>query len=322
MVNNNQNQNYYQTSNLRRKRQPHILTKVVDPNGDKSLLWNSLFGSMCVLEVFDVAICIITLNRQILFKVFIFNIITVITVFIFLLIPAIWAIVGVTQRRLDYNVRKYTFRRRLRQGKEKISKFSHSATEDTIRGTTGILHYDRETGLSDYQLNEAPSWVMTKHPYTGNRGFDLICIPRLVDEDEVITANLHAAEKSLPPGTLKKTILVTGQSFSYLMDDVKEQLQEKNLSTVRYKALISVWDKYKDRASTNEPLFLIHIGLPFHFSKEDSLKEMNAIRNGYEKSLNQKGFDTILIKNPEDWSMILTGMLTGKMFFRGDIVEN
>lgn len=316
------NANYIQTNNNRRRRQPHILTKVVDPNGDKSSLWHMLFVGMVFLELVDILIFFVTLNTQILFKIFFFNAISVLTMIMFLIIPCIWALIGFNQTRLNYNVRKYRFKWGLKHGREHISKYSKGATEDAIRGFTGIISYDAKTGLSEYQVNESPAWVLEKHPYEGNRGFDLIVIPEIVEEDEVITANLHAAAKSLPAGTLKKTTMITGQSFSYIMDDVKEQLEDKNISPVRYSALMSVWDQYKDRASTNEPIFLIHIGLPYRYNKEDSLKIMQEIRDGYEASLNQRGFATVLIKDPEDWVMIITGMLTGKMFFRGGMVEN
>lgn len=314
--------NIIQTNSNRRRRQPHILTKVVDPNGDKSALWQTLYVSMWILEVLNFIIFFVTLNSKILFKLYVFNAISLFTMVLFLIIPCAWALIGYNQARLDYNIRKYRFKWRVKHGVERISKYSKDATEDAIRGFTGIINYDAKTGLSDYQVNESPSWVLEKHPYLGNRGFDLIVIPEIVEEDEVITANLHAAAKSLPAGTLKKTTMITGQSFSYIMDDVKEQLAEKDISPVRYNALMSVWDQYKDRASTNEPIFLIHIGLPYRYDKEDSLKLMQEVRDGYESSLNERGFHTVLIKDPEDWVMIITGMLTGKMFFRGDMVEN
>lgn len=314
--------NIIQTNSNRRRRQPHILTKVVDPNGDKSALWQTLYVSMWILEVLNFIIFFVTLNSKILFKLYVFNAISLFTMIFFLIIPCAWALIGYNQARLDYNIRKYRFKWRVKHGVERISKYSKDATEDAIRGFTGIINYDANTGLSTYQVNESPSWVLEKHPYLGNTGFDLVVIPDLVEEDEVITANLHAASKSLPPGAYKGITMITGQSFSYIMDDVKEQLAEKNISPVRYNALMSVWDQYKDRASTNEPIFLIHIGLPYRYNKEDSLKLMQEVRDGYESSLNERGFHTVLIKDPEDWVMIITGMLTGKMFFRGDIVEN
>ena len=314
--------NILQTQSTRRRKQPHILSKVVDPYGQKNSGWSTLLTLMIGLELIDVLVFLVTLNRHIIFQFYIINFATILTMIAFLIIPAIWALVAVTPKRLDYNIRKYSFKLRIKQGKEKISKYSSEASEEAVRGFTGLEKFNPKTGMSEHKINEPPQWSLKKHPYQGNRAFDLIVIPKIVEENVVITANLWEAGKSLPAGCLKKTTMITGQSFSYIMDDVKEQLQDKSISPVRYQALISVWDQYKDRASTLEPVFLIHIGLPFKIREEDSLKEMQQIRDGYESSLNIKGFDTVLLTDPEDLVMIITGMLTGKMFFRGDLVEN
>lgn len=311
-----------QTQNAKRKKQPHILTQVVDPNGQKNKGWTFLLILMLGLELADLLVFIVTLNHHIVFKLYFFNFISFLTMIMFILIPVVWALFAVTPGRLDYNFKKYLFKLRIKRGKEKISKYSPTASEESVRSFTGILNYDPDTGLSKYILNDPSPLSMAKHPYQGDMGFDLVVFPKLIDEPEVITTNLWYAGKSLPAGTLKKTTMITGQSFSYIMDDVKEQLTEPNISPVRYSSLMSIWDHYKDRASTLEPIFLIHIGIPFHVRKEDSLLQMEEIRNGYEASLNTKGFDTVLIKDPEDWVMIITGMLTGKMLFRGDMIEN
>ena len=48
---------------------------------------------------------------------------------------------------------------------------------------------------------------------------------------------------------------------------------------------------------------------------------MREIRDEYEAALNERGIETVLIKDSDIMVTIMEGIFSGKMYFTGDIIE-
>jgi len=335
------------------KYEPHVMVDVVDPMKDgASSTWKACFYSMLFVEVLHVFTFVwfawnsakwlhadgelwTTINWKHVAGG-IFTIISMVLIFSF------WNTVARHQSTLDYNISYLRFRIRNFKGLESFSKYGEDPrvktnilmrliytilnnigffanAQDVIMSFTGITHFDRKTGLTTEKVNE-DTWVLS-HPYKGDHGFNLFAVPKFVDTDEVIIANFLEAVNTLPADHLVSTTMISGHNTSYIMDDIEEQLKLPNLSPIREKALYSIYEKFKNRVGTEQPIFIIHIGLPPAVHEYEHIENMRKARDEFELTLNDVGIDTVLIKDPEDLTYIMNGMFTGNLVIGKDINE-
>lgn len=325
--------------------EPHVLEDTVDPiKNHKSDLWRTGVIITGALEVADLILFFATLNKEILFKILIFNPLSFFLIIAFIVIPVVWFAVAGTQKRLDRNVDKLKFETRNARGYETVSKFGITEyrgrkfsfaylkyriskqikvpQEKAIRALTGIESFDAKTGVSVHKVNEK-KWAVDDHPYLGQHAYDLIAYVKTTDDEEIIIENLFEAGKSLKEGgVLIRTCMYTGETIANNLDDVERQLALPELDAVRQKSLYSVYNHYLGREGNYEPIYCIHFGLPYTSSKEKALEYMRVIREEHELALNERGIETTLIKDFDIMKAITESIFTGKLWFDGDIIEN
>jgi hypothetical protein len=313
---------YIENQRAKAKWEPHELEDTVDPfKNHKSDIWRAGVYITCFIEVVNVILFFATLNKAIPFKILIFNPLSFIIVIAFIVTPVLWFAVAGTQKRLDENVEKYKCKIRVKNRVDKFSKWDEKTPEKSIRRITGIKSFDPKTGLSEHEVNEK-KWAVDDHPYLGKDAFDLIAYVKTTDDEEVIIDNLFEAGKSLKQGGVEiRTVMYSGESICNVLDDVERQLSSSDLTEIREKALYSVYNHYAGREGNYEPIYLIHFGLPYTASKEKALEYMRVIRDEYELALNERGIETVLIKDSDIMKTIIDGIFTGKMYFSGDINE-
>lgn len=314
---------YIENQRSKARWEPHELEDTVDPfKNNKSDLYRAGIVVTCFLEVVDVIIFFATLNRDILFKISIFNPVSFLAIIAFITIPVLWFATMGTQRRLDENVEKVKCKWRVKKKVDSFSKWDDKTPEQSIRKFNGIKSFDPETGLSEHLVNEK-KWAVDDHPYLGQHAFDLIAYVKSTDDDEIIIDNLFEAGKSLKiGGVLVRTIMYSGEDICNVLDDIEKKLADPNLDEVRQKALYSVYNHYVGREGNYEPMYLMHFGLPYTVSKEKALEFMREIRDEYEAALNERVIETVLIKDSDIMVTIMEGIFSGKMHFTGDIIEN
>jgi len=273
------------------------------------------------------------------------NVLKSIVIIIFMvLVPAVWYTHAGNQQKLDYNIAHFRFKMRILKGKESFSKYGTGVEpnvfkrilfkflriifkrfhffanpRDVIIAFTGITHFDRETGMTTEKINKDTEFY--EHPYQGDHGFNLLAVPQFSDTDEVIIANFLEAVATLPADHLVSTTMASGHNISYIMDDVEEQLKLPNLSPIREQALWSIYNQFKDRVGMEEPLFIIHIGLPPAVHEYEHVENMRKVRDEFELTLNEIGIETVLIKDPEDLAYIINGLFTGDLAVGRNINE-
>jgi hypothetical protein len=338
------------------KYEPHIMLDIVDPAKEgRSSIWKSCLYSMLLSEVIFFLSFFWTAYRDIyVFSQFtgeyIIDWISVLKCLLFLIsmvvVFAVWYNIAGDQKTLDYTIAHLQFKIRIHKGLESFSKYGtnqelsgnifkrilaalirfilrrfhfYANPRDVIISFTGIKNFNRDTGLTTENLNES-TWALD-HPYMGDHGFNLLAVSNIADTDEVIIANFLEAMSTLGPDHLVSTTMISGHNTSYIMDDVEEQLKLPNLSPVREKALWSIYNKFKNRVGTEEPLFIIHIGLPPAVHEYEHIENMRKVRDEFELTLNEIGIDTVLIKDPEDLAYIINGMFTGNLVMGKDINE-
>ena len=124
----------------------------------------------------------------------------------------------------------------------------------------------------------------------------------------------------LPP-LMKKTILISGENLSYILDDLEEQLQEKHISNIRRSSIESLLETFSESKGAMEYLYIIHFGLPYTEDENIALENMQKVRNGYERLINELSIGTVLLKDESDLLQIINGMLTGEMYFGARLKE-
>jgi len=343
------------------KYEPNILVDIVDPSKDgHSHTWNLVFYGVLFYEVLSFfgfawsAIHTIVLPETTQNGVTIGILLTsiiwrtvlrcIVIAFLMVLVPMVWYTYAGDQQKLDYNIDYLNFKIRIIKGRESFSKYGtgiepnifkrllfkflriifkrfhfFANPRDVIIEFTGITHFDRDTGMTSEKINKDTDFY--EHPFQGTQGFNLLAVPQFSDTDEVIIANLMEATATLPPDHLVSTTMASGHNITYIMDDVKEQLKLPNLSPIREQALWSMYNQFKDRAGIEEPIFIIHIGLPPAVHDYEHLENMRRVRDEFELTLNDIGIDTVLIKDPEDLAYIINGLFTGEMAVGGNINE-
>lgn len=314
---------YLENQRSKARWEPHELEDTVDPfKNHKSDLYRAGIVVTCFLEVIYVVLFFSTLNKEILFKLLVFNILSLMLIIAFIATPLLWFAVMGTQRRLDENTEKAKCKRRVKKRVDSFSKWDDKTPEQAIRKFNGIKSFDPETGLSEHLVNEK-KWAVDDHPYLGKDAFDLIAYVKTTDDEEIIIDNLFEAGKSLKVGgVLVRTIMYSGEDICNVLDDVEKKLADPNIDEVRQKALYSVYNHYVGREGNYEPIYLMHFGLPYTASKEKALEFMREIRDEYELALNERGIETVLIKDSDIMKTIMEGIFSGKMHFTGDIIEN
>ena len=304
------------------KHKPHVMVDVVDPiNDDKSYTWELILFGIIGITFLDVLVFLLSAIKFIKFLSIVWLIICLISLILAVAIPIIWYTVAGSQVKLDNTFDQYRFHKKIKNKEESFSKHDSTIPEKTIRDVTGYVEFYDGIGLCKEEINTS-SWSLKEHPYLGNFSFNLIADPKFLDEDEVFIENMFEANKNIPVGCLKKTSMICGQTLTNIMEDVEKQLANPTLPKVREQALYSLYNKYSGRNSTFEPLYIIHIGLPYAPNIEIALENMRNVRNEFEKSINEKKIHTTLISNSDDIIDIINGIFTGVMWFRGDIVEH
>lgn len=301
--------------------EPHILEDTVDPvKENHSEEWHFFFYIMGVLELVDVLLFFSTLNKHILFKFWIINALTPFLFAGLILIPLTWAFLAGSQTRLDNNINHYKFNKREKNGHESFSKYADNTPEEVIIEFTGMTDFDEETGISTHLVNES-NWVMQDHPYTGNRAIDYLVNIETTEEEEVFLENLYEAGKALREKKYHiRSTLFAGQSLTYVLNNIERELAKPDLSEVRQKALYSLYNHYSGRPGNNEPLYLIHVGLPYSSNLQKAIEDMNEVHNKLVPSYQSMGITMIQIKELDIIKSILDGIFTGKMWFSGDMI--
>jgi len=312
---------YISRENPKTKYEPHVLEDIVDPvKNQHSYTWISVFVGVMALELFVLILFIGTLNRNILFQILWFNAVSPFALLALILLPTFWLWVAGSQKRLDDNLDKMAFNRRIKNGYEKISKHGDETSEEAVRSVTGMINFDPNTGLAEHIINES-KWSLEDHPYQGKHSFGVIAFPKFTEDEEVIIENFHEISDALLDGCLKRITSYTGLTLNNILDDVEKQLTDPNISKIRGQALLSIYNHYAGRAGNFEPMYIITFGLPFTVHKDKAVEFMRRIRDEYETPLNSKGVDTVLVTDPEVMKLIIHGMLAGKMYLTGDINE-
>ena len=113
---------------------------------------------------------------------------------------------------------------------------------------------------------------------------------------------------------MKKTILISGENLNYILDDLEEQLKDMKLPEAKRQSIEAMLETFSDAKGSMEYCFIIHFGLPFTYDKAEAYRNMQKIRTGYEKKLNELGIGTVLIKDESDILNIIDGILTGEFY--------
>jgi hypothetical protein len=296
--------------------EPHNLEGDVDPvKENHSEMWYLCFYTASMMFLLDVLAFFLTLNRHVIFKFWVINSLTPFLFAGMIIIPVVWLLVAGSQQRLDDNINHVKFINRERQHKESFSKYDNETPQEVIEEFTGMTDFDEVTGISTHLVNES-NWVLQDHPYGGNRAVDYLVTIETAEEEEVFLANLYEAGKALREKEyFIKHTLFAGQSLTYVLDNIENELAKPNLSDVRQKALYSIYNHYSGRPGNNEPLYLIHAGLPYSPTMEKAIEDMKELHDKLVPPYKEMGITMIQIKEKDIVKSILDGIFTGKMWF-------
>jgi hypothetical protein len=301
--------------------EPHILEDTLDPiKENHSEEWHFVFYVMGLLWLADILLFFFTLNRNIVFQIWIINILTPFLFAGLILIPGTWLFCAGSQQRLDDNLNHLRFIKRERERHETFSKYDDSVPEDVIIEFSGMTEFNEETGISTHLVNES-NWILQEHPYLGNRSVDYIVQIETTEEEDVFLNGLYEAGKALKEKKyLIRSTLFAGQSLTYVLANIEKELAKPKLSEVRQKALYSIYNHYSGRPGNNEPLYLVHVGLPYSSNMTKAIEDMTEVHDKLVSSYNGMGITMIQIKEKAIVKSILDGIFTGKMWFSGDML--
>lgn len=226
---------------------------------------------------------------------------TLLIIFI-IVIFILYASTIMTEASLDTTIKRI----KLRYGKKSnINKFDSSpSAQKLVKNITNNLGMLGQEGLSFFDSGSKDS------RFDGNWGFDGVATPPNETSKESYNKTLKNADKSLPPGFLKKEIWISGKGTRVINPEIKERLRNKNLTESQRQALQSYHDKFSE-FTPQTTVSIIHIGLPYTTDTATAMVNMDEVRNGYEKNINTAGIGTVLIKNEDQVSELIHGMLTG-----------
>lgn len=301
---------------------PHIIRGDQNPfGGGVSGIWRGLLAALIILEVDVIGAFLLTLNHDIIFKLWMFNAVSFICVIAFIAIPTLWLWFFGNQKRLDNTIEKILFNKRLKKGFECLSVFDGKITDANIRSVTGIIGCDQETGLFRSQVNEVKN-QLTQHPYRGNWFMTYNAKINFSETNSLLVIeNLYGILKTIPEKHYVNVIWITSETTKNAIKDITNLLKEKDLRKPQERALYSLYNKYSGQNNLREAMCIIHIGLPFTVHKETAIKNMIHVQNHYIKALNEKKIDTEQIKDPYILSAIIKGALTGQLHMVGGLHE-
>lgn len=156
-------------------------------------------------------------------------------------------------------------------------------------------------------------------PYNGNWSYNVMTYPTAAITNEEYNRRLKQASESftledgdISGDLMKKTILISGENLNYILDDLEEQLNDKKLPDSNRQSIEAMLETFNMSKGSMEYCFVIHFGLPLTYDKAEAYRNMQKIRTGYEKKLNEFGIGTVLIKDESDILSIIDGILTGE----------
>jgi hypothetical protein len=304
------------------KHQPHIMVDVVDPI-QQGTTYKFQLVKICIIAitVLHIAIFFISAIEVVKHGSMICLFLAIYALIAIVAIPKFWHDVAGTQLKFDTLIDKINFYKNVQNKTICKSKYDPTIPEESIREVTGLIEVYEETGLVKEEVNQ-PMWSLKEHPYLGQHSFNLIADPKFLEEDIVFIENMFEANKNLPSGCLKNVGMICGQMVSNILEDIEHELSLPNLSKVREDALYSILNQYSGRNATFEPIYIIHIGLPFTESIDIALENMQTIRNEFEKSINEKKIHTVLIKDSDVIADLTQTIYTGFRWYEGDVIEN
>jgi hypothetical protein len=293
---------------------PHTMAELVNPLKE-FFTWK--WVAACVLTLFLISVeffsilVSIMISRWFLAFIFFFCILITITVFIvFARFPNV----------LEENVDKIKYSHQIRRGIITFSKYNKTVKKWVVRKFTGWIKTDEETGLCQYMTNQEMDWqfekLSGKQPYNGNYGYNVLTYPMPGMSKTEYKKYVRLASNALTELNLsKKLIIISGENLTHYLNDIEEELKKPKIEEHRRHALESMLETFSDATTVIEYLYVIHIGLPLAPDKKKALENMQNVRAGYEKLLNESNIGTVLLKDEDDILSIVNGMLTGDMYF-------
>jgi len=304
--------------------QPHVLSSALNMfGGTTTMKWSTLFAIMGMVDAALGMTIFFTFGRKIIFQFFIFNAVSFTAALLMIVVFTLWLWFAGHPQRLDNTIGRMLFNKRVRKFIDKFSIFDDRVTEAEVQRITGFVGYDPESGLYRTLVNKAKDgfWAIRGHPYKGNWCYVVTAKPDYTMTDhQVIIENMYASDKTFKAGHYKNTVMITGNTATKVLQEMKDKLKKPNIDKFSEQALYSILEMYRGQESTKEPIYLILFGLPFTLRKETALQNMRDMRAGYEASINVKGIKTELITDPYILSLLIKGALTCKMFVRGDLL--
>lgn len=165
-------------------------------------------------------------------------------------------------------------------------------------------------------------------PYNGNWSYNVMTYPTAAITNEEYNRRLKQASESftlddgdISGDLMKKTILVSGENLNYILDDLEEQLNDTKLPEANRQSIEAMLETFNTTKGSMEYCFIIHFGLPLTYDKAEAYRNMQKIRTGYEKKLNEIGIGTVLIKDESDILSIIDGILTGEFYIGARLNE-
>lgn len=294
--------------------QPHVIVEKANPfDGSVSSTWKGILGMLILFEVNLIGITFLTLNKHILFKLWIFNAATIVLAIAIIVLPLIWIWYAGNQKRLDGTIEKMMFNRRLKKGVECLSIFDNKVSDSVIRSITGIIGYDPETGLFRSIVNEIKTGIK-QHLYRGNWFVSYILTVNFGETDDIlIIENMFNILKKVPAKHYVNNVMLTTDTFANAMKEYEEMLKSTDLPKNREKALYSILNKYAGNDSLRKQLYLLHVGLPFTINKQTAKENLTTIENSLIQALDDKKIKAEQIKDPFLLAAIIKGALTGKI---------
>lgn len=163
-------------------------------------------------------------------------------------------------------------------------------------------------------------------PYNGNWSYNVLTYPIAAITPEEYKRKLHAASEAFTfddvnGDFMKKTILISGENLNFILDDLEEQLEDKDTPEHSRQSIEAMLETFNAAQGSMEYCFIIHFGLPYTLDKDEAFAYMMKVRNGYEKILNEMGIGTVLIKDESDILQIIDGILTGEFYIGARLNE-
>lgn len=301
--------------------QPHVIntdTFNLSKSGH-SPLWSAVLVLMFFIEANFLVLGFFTLTKNIIFKIWIFNAVSIFSVIALLVVFVCWLFLAGNQKRLDETIEMLLFNKRVRKGVERISIFDEKVKEEEVRSITGYERYDPETGIGWTKVNEM-HWSIKDHPYRGNNCVTYVAYSELEESEETtIIENMYEADNALKifdGGIYKNTTMIISESMTFALKDYEKKLSSPKITKTEEQALYSIIQSYKGRKQLSEPYYLIHVGLPFTVHKETALRNLQKLENGFIKALDDRKIKTVRIRNPNFLASIIKGTLTCKLMVR------